>query len=81
MSENKNDELEIQGDGTENEAHIEYDIASYPSDFTLSGINDLWKNKDIVIPDFQRGEMISKMIGIAKTGNVGGTCKKTVTNS
>ena len=36
MAENKNDELEIQADGTENEneAHIEYDIASYPSDFT-----------------------------------------------
>lgn len=51
-----NEELEVQGDGTENEeeAHVEYDIASYPSDFTLSGINDLWNNKDIIIPDFQR---------------------------
>lgn len=56
MLKNENDELEIQAEGTENEdeSHIEYDIASYPSDFTLSGINDLWKNKDIIIPDFQR---------------------------
>jgi Protein of unknown function DUF262. len=56
MLKNKDDELEIQAEGTENEnePHIEYDIASYPSDFTLSGINDLWKNGDIVIPDFQR---------------------------
>jgi uncharacterized protein with ParB-like and HNH nuclease domain len=56
MPEIKNEELEIQGDGTENEeeAHVEYDIASYPSDFTLSGINDLWNNKDIIIPEFQR---------------------------
>src|SRR5690606_24033393 len=32
----------------------EYDIASYPSDFTLSGIFDMWANRDITIPDFQR---------------------------
>ncbi len=56
MLKNKDDELEIQAEGTENEdeAHVEYDIASYPSDFTLSGIKDLWKNGDIVIPGFQR---------------------------
>lgn len=55
MLENKNDELEIQAEGAENEEEVlvEYDIASYPSDFTLSGIKDLWDNDDIIIPDFK----------------------------
>ena len=38
----------------EDEAFVTYDIATYPSDFTLSGIEELWKNKTLVIPDFQR---------------------------
>ena len=56
MPENEKDELEIQADGsdTEEEAHVEYAIASYPSDFTLSGINESWLKKDLTIPDFQR---------------------------
>lgn len=33
---------------------MSYDIATYPSDFTLSGITEMWNNGDIVIPDFQR---------------------------
>ena len=33
---------------------VSYDIATYPSDFTLSGITDMWNNGDIVIPEFQR---------------------------
>jgi hypothetical protein len=33
---------------------LHYDIATYPSDFTLSGIAQMWKDKDIKIPDFQR---------------------------
>jgi hypothetical protein len=59
MSKEDEDDLVVQADGTEeeeqgNEAYVEYDIASYPSDLTLSGINEMWKNGDIVIPDFQR---------------------------
>jgi len=38
----------------EGEAFVTYDIASYPSDLTLSVISEMWKNKDITIPDFQR---------------------------
>lgn len=50
-----NDELELQPDDTqEDEVAIEYDIATYPSDFTLQGIYDMWKDKDITIPEFQR---------------------------
>lgn len=49
------DDLEVEADGTdEDEVAIAYDIASYPSDFTLSGISDMWSAGDIVIPDFQR---------------------------
>lgn len=38
----------------ENEVAVTYDIASYPSDLTLSVVNEMWNNGDIVIPDFQR---------------------------
>jgi Protein of unknown function DUF262 len=38
----------------ENEAAVTYDIASYPSDLTLSVIAEMWKNGDIEIPEFQR---------------------------
>lgn len=48
------DDLEIDGDDEEDEANIAYDIASYPSDLTLSVINEMWTNKDIVIPEYQR---------------------------
>lgn len=40
-----------QDDG---EVYVSYDIASYPSDLTLSGIKDLWSDGDIIIPEFQR---------------------------
>lgn len=33
---------------------MSYDIATYPSDFTLAGISQMWKDEDISIPDFQR---------------------------
>lgn len=46
----KTTEDEIQ----EDESSVKYDIATYPSDFTLSGINDMWKAGDITIPEFQR---------------------------
>lgn len=48
------EDLQVDEEISEDEAFIHYDIASYPSDLTLSGIEQLWVNKDIVIPDFQR---------------------------
>lgn len=48
------DDLEVEEEQEEESVAIDYDIASYPSDFTLSGIDQMWKAKDIVIPDFQR---------------------------
>lgn len=35
-------------------SYIHYNIASYPSDLTLSGIKEMWDNGAIIIPSFQR---------------------------
>lgn len=48
------DELDIVEDPEEDEVYVQYDIATYPSDLTLNGIQELWEKGDIVIPDFQR---------------------------
>ncbi|MFH2035831.1 MAG: DUF262 domain-containing protein [Candidatus Zixiibacteriota bacterium] len=51
----KKEELEIENDESiEDEGHTEFDIATYPSDFTLSGLVEMWNNDDIDIPEFQR---------------------------
>jgi len=46
--------LEVEVEQEEDNVSISYDIATYPSDFTLSGIAQMWADKDITIPDFQR---------------------------
>lgn len=51
---NEPEELEVDEVFDEPEAFISYDIASYPSDLTLSVLSEMWKNGDIVIPEFQR---------------------------
>lgn len=38
----------------EESSPTEYDISTYPADFTLQGLYEKWKNKEIVIPAFQR---------------------------
>lgn len=48
------DELEVDEVQDDGEALVQYEIASYPSDLTLWGIKDMWKDGDILIPDFQR---------------------------
>lgn len=48
------DVLEVDEVMDENEAAIAYDIASYPSDLTLSVVKEMWANGDILIPEFQR---------------------------
>lgn len=48
------DELDIEIEQDEETVSITYDIASYPSDFTLAGIANMWKDGDIQIPDYQR---------------------------
>jgi hypothetical protein len=51
---NDYDEFQVEDTAEEDEVMIEYDIATYPSDFTLSGIHKMWHDGDIEIPEFQR---------------------------
>jgi len=48
------DDLVTEAEQDEEEVEIAYDIATYPSDFTLAGISTMWQEGDITIPDFQR---------------------------
>lgn len=52
-----NEELELnRGDERDDDiVTIQYDITSYPSDYTLRGLYHMFKNGDITIPDYQRG--------------------------
>ncbi len=54
MEKFSDEDLLIEEEQEEETVSINYDIASYPSDFTLSGIAQMWKDKDIIIPDYQR---------------------------
>ena len=49
------DDFEIEDEINEDEVLVNFDIATYPSDFTLSGIQEMWNNSDIEVPPFQRG--------------------------
>jgi Protein of unknown function DUF262 len=51
---NPDEDLVVDEVMDENEVAVAYDIAAYPSDLTLSVINEMWTNHDIVIPEFQR---------------------------
>lgn len=56
MVKNVDDEIEIEDEAEDEEVgtHVEFDIATYPSDLTLSVIHEMWIDKDITIPSFQR---------------------------
>jgi uncharacterized protein with ParB-like and HNH nuclease domain len=55
MSKYEEDELQLQeNELVEDEPYIQYDIATYPSDFTLSVLHQMWKKNDITIPEWQR---------------------------
>lgn len=47
------DEFEI-AEEVEEEAYVEYDIATYPSDYTLDVLQQMKDRDDIIIPEFQR---------------------------
>jgi uncharacterized protein with ParB-like and HNH nuclease domain len=48
------DVIDIDDEPDENEVAIAYDIASYPSDLTLSVVYEMWNHGDITIPEYQR---------------------------
>lgn len=53
------DDLEVEPiESEEKDSEItplDYDLSIYPADFTLEVLYQKWKNKDIVVPQFQRG--------------------------
>jgi uncharacterized protein with ParB-like and HNH nuclease domain len=46
--------LELEDEIDDDEVTIDYEIATYPADYTLSLIKTMWDDKDIEIPDYQR---------------------------
>jgi len=50
----ESNEIEIEEVIEDGEVYQTFDIATYPSDFTLRGIVEMWNSGDITIPDFQR---------------------------
>ena len=48
------DDLLVDEEPDENEVAIAFDIASYPSDLTLSVVYEMWHNGDITVPEYQR---------------------------
>src|SRR5687767_6634326 len=48
------DDLVVDEEVDENEVAIAFDIASYPSDLTLSVVYEMWNNGDITVPEYQR---------------------------
>ncbi len=56
MNTYKEDEkFEVMEEQDDEVVTIEYDITSYPSDYTLKGLYDMFCDGDIAIPDYQRG--------------------------
>lgn len=47
-------EIDDEAEDDELPSHVEFEIATYPSDLTLSVIHEMWKNGEITIPSFQR---------------------------
>jgi Protein of unknown function DUF262 len=48
------EDLVVDEEVDENEVAIAFDIASYPSDLTLSVVYEMWNNGDITVPEYQR---------------------------
>ncbi|WP_083386346.1 DUF262 domain-containing protein [Acidithiobacillus ferrivorans] len=48
------DDIDVEDEGEEESVAMTYDIATYPSDYTLSGISQMWADGDISIPNYQR---------------------------
>lgn len=47
-------DLVVEVEEDDEQVSVTYDIASYPSDNTLSTLVEMWRAGDIVIPDYQR---------------------------
>lgn len=50
----KEEDINVENAVDEEQPFVRFDIATYPSDLTLSVLLQQWKDGDIVIPEFQR---------------------------
>ena len=61
--------IDLEEIASEEEDYIssppQYDITTYPADYTLSGLLDLWKQQAILIPRFQR-QFVWKLVQASK---------------
>lgn len=48
------DNIDVEVEQDDESVAMTYDIATYPSDYTLSGISQMWADGDISIPSYQR---------------------------
>jgi uncharacterized protein with ParB-like and HNH nuclease domain len=48
------DEMEIDAGSDDTEHFVPFDLNIYPSDYTLKGLQEMWNDGEIAIPDFQR---------------------------
>ena len=48
------EEILVDEAETDEEEYVNYKIATYPSDLTVSVIQQMWSDKEIIIPRFQR---------------------------
>lgn len=48
------DDIDVEEEDEEESVAMTYDIATYPSDYTLFGISQMWEDGDISIPNYQR---------------------------
>lgn len=55
MASKTDNEIALEQTEDDEEIYVDYDIATYPSDNTLSVLHKMWEDGDIEIPDFQRG--------------------------
>jgi uncharacterized protein with ParB-like and HNH nuclease domain len=47
-------DMEFDVDKEDNEHFVSFALNIYPSDYTLKGLADMWKDGEIEVPDFQR---------------------------
>lgn len=53
IAQNESD-IETEDVTDEDDAYVQYDIATYPSDLTVLVLKSMWDGGQIIIPDFQR---------------------------
>ena len=50
----ENEEIEVLLEEEEDGVYVEYDITTFPSDYSLGQLYSMWEIGDVYVPDFQR---------------------------